>query len=174
MIKKYKRSTFRSILAISGLQFLDKQDFSTKTNNTISFFINIPLTSWERIRKNQSTNLAKKKTYALFCGMFSPNFSGTRIFLINRALLHFSIYCLNPSQATVLFLYPMETSQNLRFSQLFREYGNGTMAWDGWNNKGRRTKVLFTLLYCASKNIMKGTIEATLHRLKESIEKIET
>ena len=103
----------------------------------------------------------------------SPNFSGARIFLINRALLNFSIYYLSPSQANVLFLYPMETSQNLRFSHLFREYGNGTMAWYGLNNKGRSTKVLFTLFCCASKNIMKGTIEATFHRLKEAWRKLK-
>ena len=38
---------------------------------------------------------------------------------------------INPFCTNVLFLYPLKTSQNLWFSDVFREYRNGTLAWKG-------------------------------------------
>ena len=36
-----------------------------------------------------------------------------------------------PFHATFLFLYPLKTSENQRFSGIFREYSNGPVAWNG-------------------------------------------
>ena len=38
---------------------------------------------------------------------------------------------LNPFQANVPFLYHLKTSENQRFSDVFREYRKGTLAWNG-------------------------------------------
>ena len=37
----------------------------------------------------------------------------------------------NPFQANVPCLYTLKTSQNLWFSDVFRGYGNGALAWNG-------------------------------------------
>ena len=37
----------------------------------------------------------------------------------------------NPFQANVPFLYPLKTSENLWFSEVFRGYRKGTLAWNG-------------------------------------------
>ena len=41
------------------------------------------------------------------------------------------INSINPFHADVIFLYPLKTSENLWFSDVFREYRNGTIAWQG-------------------------------------------
>ena len=43
------------------------------------------------------------------------------------------IYRLNPFQANVPYLYPLKTSGNLWFSDVFRGYRKGTLAWNGLN-----------------------------------------
>ena len=42
-------------------------------------------------------------------------------------------FIINPFQATVLFLYPLKTSQNLRFSAVFRGYRKRAVARNGLN-----------------------------------------
>ena len=51
-------------------------------------------------------------------------------FLINVRIL---LFCLrmNPFHTSVLFLYPLKMSENLWFSDVFRRYGNGNLAWKG-------------------------------------------
>ena len=39
---------------------------------------------------------------------------------------------INPFHANVPFLYPLKTSENQRFSEVLREYRNGTLAWKGF------------------------------------------
>ena len=38
---------------------------------------------------------------------------------------------INPLQANVPFLYPLKTSENQKFSDIFRGYRKGTLAWNG-------------------------------------------
>ena len=38
---------------------------------------------------------------------------------------------INPFQASISFLYPLKTSENHRFSDIFRGHRNGTLTWNG-------------------------------------------
>ena len=39
------------------------------------------------------------------------------------------VLCFKPFRANVSFLYPLKTSKNLLFSDVFKEYRNGTLSW---------------------------------------------
>ena len=52
----------------------------------------------------------------------------------------------NPIRATGLFLYPLKTSENPLFSDVFRAYGKGLKAWYGLTLK-TSSVIAFTTLY---------------------------
>ena len=65
-----------------------------------------------------------------FCGMFQ---NGQKILqhLLQDFLSvpgHFETLCVNPFHANFPFLYPLKTSENLWFSDVFRGYTNETLA----------------------------------------------
>ena len=45
--------------------------------------------------------------------------------------LHNMKMLVNPFHATRLFRYALKTSENLKFSDVFRGYRNGPVAWNG-------------------------------------------
>ena len=51
----------------------------------------------------------------------------------NKVKVVITTFIINPFQATLLFLYSLKTSQNLRFSAVFRGYKKGAVAWNGLN-----------------------------------------
>ena len=53
---------------------------------------------------------------------------------------------INPFQTNVSFLYPLKTSENRRFSDVFRGYRKGTLAWNRLRYLIRYT---LKMLFCA-------------------------
>ena len=54
------------------------------------------------------------------------------IYVLRLFVFHFGfnlVFLINPFQGNVPFLYPLQTSKNQRFSDVFRRYRKGTLAW---------------------------------------------
>ena len=63
--------------------------------------------------------------------IFVPDYCFLNVIYIYHLLLSFSNYDIyNVFDATVLFLYPLKTSENLWFSDVFMGYSKGR---DGWH-----------------------------------------
>ena len=65
-------------------------------------------------------------------GGFSKKFKKTysiAVARIPRYYTHKFQYQINPFHASILFLYPLKTSERQMFSYVFRGYRNGTLAW---------------------------------------------
>ena len=61
-------------------------------------------------------------------------FFGSFLRIMSPAFIIFFWKLFNPFHATGLFLYPLKTSKNLRFSDVFRGYRKRPMAWNGLNS----------------------------------------
>ena len=64
-------------------------------------------------------------------GSFSKKFKKTysiAVARIPRYYTHKFQYQINPFHASILFLYPLKTSERQMFSYVFRGYRNGTLA----------------------------------------------
>ena len=72
--------------------------------------------------KNQGYYTLLGKLYSLFLSK-SIHWSNKPKYLI--------ITKINPLQANVPILYPLKMSENQRFSDVFRGYKKGTLAWNG-------------------------------------------
>ena len=52
-------------------------------------------------------------------------------FFFNAFFIVFTI-CVNQFHATAPFLYPLKTTENLRFSEVFMGYKKRAAEWNGW------------------------------------------
>ena len=78
---------------------------------------------------------------------------------------HFGILYFNPFQATGLFLYPMTTSKNFWFSDVFRGYKKRPVAWNGltdywdksndWDKSFHRNPLILFILATTALNVLK-------------------
>ena len=57
---------------------------------------------------------------------------------LEHILDHWPKFVINPFQVNVLSLYPLKTSGNLLFSDLFRTLGNWSLAWDRVNENSEK------------------------------------
>ena len=77
-----------------------------------------------------------KLTFALLVIKFWHTFMKFIIRVINKSnVVVGASLRLNLFHANVPFLYPLKTSENQGFSEVFRGYGNGTLAWNGLKNR---------------------------------------
>ena len=63
-----------------------------------------------------------------------------------------NIYLFNPFHATDLFWYPLKTSENQRFSDVFREYQKKSVSWNGLKSKIEKWKKVWNILKVNNKN----------------------
>ena len=56
-----------------------------------------------------------------------------------------NIYLFNPFHANDLFWYPLKTSENQRFSDVFREYQKRSVSWNGLKSNGKRCEIFSKL-----------------------------
>ena len=76
-----------------------------------------------------------------------------------------SLFCfVNTFHATGLFLYPLKTSENLWFSDVFEGYRKRLVAWNGliWERNLNSYDFVFLLLFCLGVfNPSEGTFQIT-------------
>ena len=94
------------------------------------------------------TCLYLKALKVFSCEIFDTLFSCEDDDIGRFSNLHYTfIYVINPFHATGLFLYPLETSEKLWFSDVFRGYRKRLVAWNGLSTA-------FSSRICSNSNSM--------------------
>ena len=112
-------------LGWNGLSWPNRKKTSCKTS------VNSLTLSFSMFPFDPPENIRKPKVFMMFSGGSKRNIGKKRVkgTLENMFLKIFFIF--NPFHATDFFLYPLKTSENLRFSDIFRGYRERPVTWNG-------------------------------------------
>ena len=89
---------------------------------------------WDQVFKNRPSKFCGRQPLKNLLGLFVNTSSQMMMIVFQRASeVRLNLTYINPFPATGLLLYPLKTSENLWFSDVFRE---GGIERDQWHEAG--------------------------------------